>query len=132
MTRRAARRQLGARIPQELIDALKRKSGKTGKSYPAILADAYELFADVVETNPNGHHHNGFDYQPPVRVNNGRLVQFYLTEAQIGLLKKLASKADNSVAGTIRDLLKRHLMSENSGQNGAATPRVAELVGASR
>ena len=113
---RPTRRQLGARLPRVLYDKLKERASSSGKSYPAILADAYIAHSEKVAATSASNGNHPFEYQPPTRVIDGKLVQFYLNNSQIELLKSLAAEVGDSTAGVIRSLLEKHL--ESSSQNG--------------
>lgn len=121
---RPTRRQLGARLPRSLYDLLKKSAHDSGKSYPAILADAFIHHVHEIANEPGSNGAHPFEYRPPTRVTDGVLVQFYLNTIQIELLKELADRTGNSMAEVIRELLKRHLgpSSQNGvvSQNGAA------------
>ena len=108
------RRQVGARLDADLLARLKAKSSRTGQSYPAILADAYNAHhADLTPPDPAN---DPFDYHAPTRLGPGsRLVQFYLTGPQINLLQALAAHTDLSVAGAIRALLGHYLPAPTLG-----------------
>ena len=110
-TTRPTRRQLGARLPRVLYDKLKERARSSGKSYPAILADAYMAHSEKVAAKSASNGNHPFEYRPPTRVTDGKLVQFYLNNSQIEFLQSLAAEADDSMAGVIRSLLEKHLES---------------------
>lgn len=125
---RPARRQVGARLTADLYNRLREHSLLTNRSYPAILARAYEAHYEHLGPPPG----NPFGYQEPTRLGrDSRLVQFYLDATQISLLQKLADDAGHSMAGTIRYLLDRYLtgssLYEQAGVNRRASSRTRFL-----
>ena len=104
----STRRQVGARLDADLLARLKAEGSRTGQSYPAILANAYNRHhTDLIPPDPTN---DPFGYQPPTRLGAGsRLVQFYLTGPQIDLLQTLADRTGVSVAAAVRTLLDKHL-----------------------
>lgn len=107
-TQRPRRRQLGARLPSDLYTRLTECSQRSGKSYPAILADAYLEGRDKIHPSPE--QGDPFKYKGPTRLGpDSRLVQFYMTTLQIDHLKKLSNESGRSIAEVVRLLLDRHL-----------------------
>lgn len=101
-------RQVGARLTADLYHRLREHALLTNRSYPAILARAYEAYHGHLGPPPGG----SFGYREPTRLGkDSRLVQFYLEGSQISLLQALAADTGRSVAGTIRYLLARYLTS---------------------
>lgn len=103
---RPARRQVGARLTADQYQRLKEHCLLTGRSYPGVLASAYDAYHLHLDAPTE----DSFGFQEPTRLGrDSRLVQFYLDISQITLLQTLATSTGRSVAGTIRHLLGRYL-----------------------